>query len=71
MMMTTWIQIAVLAAPFALVGGLVSWAIVAIGNGTRPRATSPGHVATPAAQQPVPPITAATAVFSGYVSHGR
>jgi hypothetical protein len=43
--MTAWIQIGVLVAPFALLGALVAFAIVTIGNGTRPHGTS-GHQAT-------------------------
>jgi hypothetical protein len=62
--MTAWIQILVLLAPFALLGALVAWAIVTIGNGTRPQGTFGHQAATPRptaaagpATQRVPPVT--------------
>jgi hypothetical protein len=47
--MNPWIQLAVLCAPFALLGALVALAIVTIGNGTRPHGTSGHQVTTPRA----------------------
>ena len=66
--MTPWLQIAVLVAPFAVLGGLVAWAIVTIGNGTRPRGTSATHLATPPATQTCQRITSATPAFGGDVT---
>jgi hypothetical protein len=47
--MNPWIQLAVLVAPFALLGALVAFAIVVIGNGTRPHGPSRHQVTTPRA----------------------
>ena len=69
--MTPWLQIAVLVAPFAVLGGLVAWAIVTIGNGTRPRGTSANRLATPPATQTLPRITSATPAFDGDMTHRR
>jgi hypothetical protein len=66
--MTPWLQVAVLVAPFAVLGSLVAWAIVTIGNGTRPRDTSAPHLATPPATQNTPRITSATPAFGGNVT---
>ena len=66
--MTPWLQIAVLVAPFAVLGGLVAWAIVTIGNGTRPRGTSATPLATPPVPQQTPTIRSVTPALGGDVT---
>ena len=66
--MTPWIQMAVLVAPFAVLGGLIAWAIVTIGNGTRSRGTSAIPLTMPPATQTMPQITSATPAFGGDVT---